>query len=261
MKITFQSLFMEKRPVIGTFMHIPAVEIVEIAGLCGYDMIVIGTEHTPFGMETAERLILAARSVGICPIVRVSERNESWVRKALDAGAAGIIFPNIMTAEDARLAVSLSKYAPEGIRGACPNVRAADYGRRGLNYYAEANREVAVILLIEHICGYNNFGEILNVPGIDAIYLGPYDLSVSMELAGQVYHPEVYEKLLDMMNRTHEKGLVCGNYSLDVDKTKEWLDKGMDFMLYNTDTSVLMQKYGADLKELKNDSIDRSVNE
>jgi len=248
---SFQALFSQGRPVIGTFLHIPASEIVEIVGLCGYDAIVIDTEHTSFGIETAERLILAARAADICPIVRVSTKSPDWVRKALDAGAAGIIFPNIASEEDARLAVSLSKYAPVGERGACPNVRAADFGKRGLSYYAEANSETAVILLIEHIKGYEEFDKILDVPGIDAIYLGPYDLSVSMELAGQVNHPDVLRVLDDMMVRAHKKGLLCGNYCLDIEKTKEWLRKGMDFMLYNTDVSVLMQKYGADLEELR----------
>lgn len=231
-------------------MHIPANEIVEIVGLAGYDAIVIDTEHTPFGIETAEKLILAARAVNICPIVRVSSKKPDWVRKALDAGAAAIIFPNIVSAEDAKLAVSLTKYAPIGERGACPNVRAADYGLIGSSYYAEANRETAVILLIEHIKGYENFDDILNVKGFDAIYLGPYDLSVSMELAGQVNHSEVIRVLNDMMIQTHRKGLLCGSYSVDINSTKNWLRKGMDYMLYNTDVSVLMQKYTDDLKQL-----------
>lgn len=249
--VSFKELVKKKKKLLGSIVHIPAEEVVEIIGLCGYDMVFIDTEHVPYGVETAQRLILAAHAVDICPFARVSSVTDDWVRKLLDAGAAGIIFPNISSAEDAKLAVSLAKFAPMGTRGACPNVRASKYSLSGPEYFEQANKDTAVMLIIENIDGVNNLDEILEIPGIDAISLGPYDLSVSMDLAGQVTHPDVMEKLMIILEKAHAKNLPASMYVKDTEKAKEWFARGIDIMWYETDVSLLARIYSRDRELLE----------
>lgn len=153
-----------------------------------------------------------------------------------------MIVPNIDTAEQAAQAVALSKFTPEGIRGACPGVRANRYGAGGSEYYETANRETAVIALVESPEGVKNFDEIIRVPGLTAVFLGPVDLSVAMGLKGDVSAPEVREALLDMVHRAGRAGVPVGALGLDPVFVRELFDKGLDFLAYGIDTILMYQK-------------------
>ena len=250
MRKSFNELLREERKLIGSIVHIPATELVEILGYAGYDLVLIDTEHTPFGMETAQQLVLAAQAVDMCPIIRVPEITEANVKKALDAGASGVIFPDIETADQARRAVSYAKYAPLGTRGACLNVRSAHYSLMGKDHFSNANEETSSIMLVESLKGFDNMEDILAVEGVDAVFLGPYDLSVSMGLAGMVHSKEVLDVLKAMMRRSHSCGVPVGIYERDLDMAKEWLNLGIDYVFYETDVSFIADCYKANLERI-----------
>ena len=199
--IPFQTLLDEKKPFLGTFVQSAAPEFIEASAYAGFRFASIDLEHTYYGTEKAAELIRAGEAAGLSMLVRVPSLDPVWIKKSLDLGAAGVIVPNIDTAEQAAQAVALSKFTPEGIRGACPGVRANRYGAGGSEYYETANRETAVMALVESPEGVKNFDAIIRVPGLTAVFLGPVDLSVAMGLKGNVGAPEVRETLLDMVHR------------------------------------------------------------
>jgi 2-keto-3-deoxy-L-rhamnonate aldolase RhmA len=243
MKKSFKELIKTKRQFIGSFVMIPAPEVVEIAAYSGLDFIGIDEEHTQFASETAANLLRAAEAADVPCVIRVPEGSEVYIKKALDIGAAGIIIPNIAERHQLEKAVRFAKFSPMGARGACPCVRANQYGRGDNRYYDISNRDTAVMALVEGTDGINNFDEIITVPGVDAIYLGPVDLSLSLGLGGDIYDRRVTDALEIMIKKTQAKGICIGVFSMKIDDAKKWLGKGVDFIMFNTDTVLFQEKY------------------
>ena len=146
----------------GVILQLPSEELAEILAHAGVDVIILDTEHSPTGYEKLVSLIRACETFGALAFVRVpSARDEAAIKRALDAGAGGIMIPNVDTAEDARRAVEYAKFPPLGRRGACPFVRANAYGGEDrTDFYAKANAETAIILLVESPEGIRNLPEI-----------------------------------------------------------------------------------------------------
>lgn len=161
----------DRTPLIATFSIIPSVEVVELIGFAGFDAVILDIEHGSHGSEALGPLILAARARGIYPVVRVRSSDPTGIAAALDAGAAGVIVPQIGSIEEAEKAVRAARFAPEGNRGANPFVRGADYSGR-LEWFAEANREVAVLLMIEGKGGLADLDQIAALPHLDGISSG-----------------------------------------------------------------------------------------
>jgi len=171
--------------LLGTWIQTASPDVVEIAGHAGLNFVVIDTEHTSFGIETSDCLLRAAECVGLAALIRVSHKDPTLVMKALDAGAQGIVYPGVSKRKDAEQAVKASKYHPLGERGACPFVRSGGHNILDWEKYAaEANKNTAVILLLEGKEGVDNLDEIISVPGVDVNMLGPFDLSVSLGVGG-----------------------------------------------------------------------------
>jgi len=242
MKRHFSELKEAGRSFIGTGVMVPSAEIVEIAGYVGFDFVIIDEEHTQFESETAIDLVRAAEAADIIPIIRVPEVSEVYLKKALDTGVSAVVVPNITDKEAAEKAVYYSRFSPIGGRGACPCVRANQFGKGDNSYYEKANRDVTVIALIEGAKGMENFDEILDVQGIDAIYIGPVDLSVSMGLQGDIHDPRVIEAMEQLIGKAQKKGHIVGTYCMDINDAKKWMSKGINFIDYSTDTVMFMEK-------------------
>ena len=225
--------------VTGTFTRIPNAELVEIMAHAGFDFVILDTEHTAFGMETAIDLARAADAAGIAPLVRVTENSPSLIAKALDIGSQGVVIPRVSTREDAIRAVQAARFHPLGQRGACPRVRAGNYSAmESTEYFARANDETLLILLVETAEGAMNLPEIVSVPGIDAIMLGATDLSQSLGVPGQNYHPKVLSKLAEMSASIREAGLVLGRVAFSIEEAHADLDEGARFLVYSGDETI-----------------------
>lgn len=253
--ILFQNLLDEGKPFLGTFIQSASPEFIEASAYAGFRFAAIDLEHAYYGIEKAAELVRAGEAAGLSMLIRVPALDAVWIKKSLDLGAAGIIVPNIDTAEQVAQAVALSKFTPDGARGACPGVRSNRYGAGGSEYYETANRETAVIALVESPEGVKNFDEIIRVPGITAVFLGPVDLSVSMGLKGDLSAPEVREILLDMVRRAGAAGIPVGALGLDPAFVRELFDAGLDFLAYGIDT-ILMYRT---CKEIMRSIFDESI--
>ncbi|MCW5982810.1 MAG: hypothetical protein KIT09_32270 [Bryobacteraceae bacterium] len=228
--------------VIGTFVTIPSPQIVEILGLAGFDFVVIDTEHGAINLETTENLIRAAVAGGVCPLVRVSHCDPIAIRQPLDMGAAGVHVPQIESAEQARLAVESATFHPKGNRGLQPYVRAASYRAFPTpEYLAETNRNVSVVLHIEGARGVAAFDEIAGVDGVNVAFLGPYDLSQSLGIPGQVDSPLVRDKMKEIVGAAKDKPVRIGTYCDDVATAWQWRDLGVTYLAVSLDANVLLR--------------------
>jgi 4-hydroxy-2-oxoheptanedioate aldolase len=191
----FSSLVARSGVAIGTWSQIASAEVVDIIGASGFDFTIVDTEHGAFALETAENLVRACDAAGIVPIVRVPS-NETWmITKALDIGAAAVVVPKIASVAEAERAVSSSRFAPQGTRGACPCIRAGDHFVRDWREFAGADNAAGVIALIEMPQAIDAIEAIASISGLSGLICGPFDLSVSMGLDGDSTHPRVVEAL------------------------------------------------------------------
>jgi 4-hydroxy-2-oxoheptanedioate aldolase len=197
-----------------------------------------------------QNLIRAAEIAGMIPIVRVPLETVSDIGRVLDIGAGGVQIPQICNASQARMAVEVSKFSPLGNRGVCRFVRAAKYSVMDrFEYFKKAN-EALVILQLEGKETIENLDEILEVKGVDVIFVGPYDLSQSLGVQGQVEHKLVAEKIEEINVRCREKGIATGVFVDSMGALEKWKKSGTQYLSYSVDVGLyaeycreLIEKY------------------
>ncbi|MBC8589179.1 HpcH/HpaI aldolase family protein [Paratissierella segnis] len=233
-----------KSNVIGPFMKLPSPAVVEIAALAGFDFVIIDCEHGPLNMLEAENMIRAAHLSNMSAVIRVGENNPNMISRALDIGADAVQIPQISTKEDAINAVKSSKFSPLGERGVCKYVRAAGYSSMDKSeYFKYANENTLVIIHIEGLEGIENLDEILEVEGIDVIFIGPYDLSQSLGIPGDVNNVKVEEKMKEVVNKASAKGKIVGTFVDDIDAANKWKSLGIQYMSYAVDVGIIYDSF------------------
>ena len=196
-------------PSIGTWMSMAHPSIAEILAMAGYDWVVIETEHTAIDVSEVLRLIIAIEQRGSVPLVRLAWNDPIQAKAVLDSGAAGVLIPMVNTKADAELAVQITKYPPLGSRGV-GLARAQGYGEHFDAYVQNANADTLLLVQIEHRDAVNNIEAILSVAGIDGIFIGPYDLSLSLGIPGNLTHPDLLEAKHKVLSATLARGLIAG---------------------------------------------------
>ena len=220
----------------------------EILAETGFDWLFIDAEHGPFDPHDTQGMLQAA---GDCPcVIRVPAGDEVWIKKALDIGAAGIIVPQVNSAEHAERLVRMCKYSPEGVRGV-GLARAHRYGINFEGYIENANRETAVILQAEHKDAVANIESIVKVPGIDAILIGPYDLSASLGKIGQVSHPEVKAMIDHVMTVCHAADVKLGIFGVTPDAVLPYYRKGFSLIRVGVDSLFIVKSATETLNEVR----------
>ena len=231
----------EKRVVIGVFCELPCPESVEIIGLAGWDFVVIDCEHAPITAALLPGMMRAASAAGVPAIVRVAASEPSAIQHALDAGASGVQIPQIASVEAARAAVAASRFHPLGARGFNPFVRAADFSASATTeFFARANDEVALILQIESAAGVEAVDGILELAGIDALFIGPYDLSQSLGIPGQTAHAKVFAAAERIVKSAEARDVAVGVFTNSEQEARRWLDIGVRYLCFSVDTVFLL---------------------
>ncbi|UCF92768.1 MAG: hypothetical protein JSW39_01015 [Desulfobacterales bacterium] len=245
----FRAQIKDGRLLIGTMITLSSPEVAEILADVGFDWLFVDTEHSPFDVQSAQGILQAAGDRCPC-VLRVPSSDEVWIKKALDIGAAGIIVPQVSSARQAERIVAFAKYPPEGSRGVGLG-RAHRYGLRFQEYLASANREVAVIVQAEHIQTVKNIATIVRVPGIDAIFVGPYDLSASLGKTGQVTHKAVLKAIDRVKTACLKAGVRLGIFGTTAAAVQPFIAQGFSLITVGTDTLFTASAAGATLAELK----------
>lgn len=228
---SFRGYLRENRPLVGFFTGITSPALVEMAGYANFDFVIIDNEHGPAAIETTEHMIRAARCAGIVPLVRVSGANPQEILRTLDVGAAGVQVPQVNTREQAKLVVDAVKFPPMGNRGVAYSTRAGGYGFfGGLEHIQASNEHTVVITHIETVEAVNNLEAILTVKGIDVLFVGPSDLSVSMGYPGNPGHPEVQATIAGCLKRIAAAGITPGVLITNKDEFHRYASLGARFM-------------------------------
>jgi 2-keto-3-deoxy-L-rhamnonate aldolase RhmA len=247
--LSFRHRLKEGRPLMGALLQIPLPEVAEIYATAGYDWLFLDLEHSP--MEARQALdILVAVDTRVPCVVRVPWNDEAHIKKALDIGATGIIVPLVNTADDARLAVGRCKYPPQGVRSV-GITRAQRFDLDFDDYMRRANDEVAVIVQIEHVDAARNIDAILDVPGIDGVFVGPFDLSGSMDKPGKINDPEVQQAIRDIIRACEKRDIARCIYAHTPAHAKTYLEQGYRVIGLCTDYITLARAAVAALKEVR----------
>jgi len=224
--------------VIGPFMNCAYPAFIEICGHAGFDFAVIDMEHGPLHTLVAEDLCRAADCVGLAPVVRVRKNDAPQIQRALDIGSAGVQVPQIETKEDAQACVKAAKYSPLGTRGLSFGTRAGMYTSAGTQITDKLNAESLVVVHVEGIRGVENLAEIVSVPHIDVIFLGPYDLSQSLGIPGQVRDSRVIDLMQNCISIIRNTGKAVGTFTDNPETAKQWIDAGIQYIGLGMDVSI-----------------------
>jgi 2-keto-3-deoxy-L-rhamnonate aldolase RhmA len=220
--------------------------LIEIAGYAGFDFVMIDTEHANVDAVQLEHLVRAADAAGIEPLVRVAANDPTLIRHALEAGARGIIVPQVRTSADVAAAVSAAKYPPDGTRGMCPATRAARYSVEGWDQYARAsNDNVLIIPILEHPDAITNADEICALPQVNAILFGSADLGMALGAGGQgMGHPDVaaaFERVLEVAAR-HDTAVMAVPFpDLSAEACEQLVSSGVSILLHSVDELLFAQ--------------------
>jgi 4-hydroxy-2-oxoheptanedioate aldolase len=230
------------RPAFGTWSQIRSEECVDMLGSAGLDFTIVDCEHGAFGIATAEKLFRACDANGLVPLVRLPSADPNFAGQALDAGAAGLVVPGIESPEQLARMVAATRFAPDGTRGACPCVRAGGHFIRDWRGYAsEQARTTGTIALVETRAGLDAIAEICAVPGLSALMLGPFDLSVSLGFAGDYRHKDVQAALDRMLAAARARNLPVFAPIFDPDPAEAarqraaWTERGASHFVIGTD--------------------------
>jgi 2-dehydro-3-deoxyglucarate aldolase/4-hydroxy-2-oxoheptanedioate aldolase len=233
----FKKKLHQATPLFGTIQTLASPEITEIICAAGFDWLFVDLEHSAMSFRDAQIILQAANPALDC-MIRVPANQEEWIKKSLDLGAAGIIIPQIQSGQEAARAVSLCKYPPEGERSV-GIARAQGFGSRFDQYVSEANNEISVILQIEHIQAVEQIDTIMGVPGIDALIIGPYDLSASMGKTGLIADSDVQQAIATVKACADQASIPTGIFGINPSAVKPYLEAGYTLIAVGMDTLML----------------------
>lgn len=250
----FKERLAKGEAVYGPFMKATDAAFVECSGYAGFDFVILDMEHGPVGFSGLQHLVRAAEVSGIISVVRTYDSSEMAIGKALDLGAKGIQVPQVRSASGAREVVKAARFFPDGERGVCRFVRAARYSATPRDeYFRKANRSL-VILQIEGTQAIDELDEILRVEGFDILFVGPYDLSQSLGVPGQVSHPSVIEAIENITGKARAAGVVLGVFCDTPESAALWRKAGIQYLSYSVDVGIYTEACISIIHKLKHEN-------
>lgn len=240
MGVDFASKLRECEPVAGCWISIGHPASAELLAGVGYDFAVLDGEHTEMTLEALATVIRAvgAADTDTAPIVRVASNDPIEVERVLDLGPVGVMIPSIDTADEAKRAVDACTYRPQGRRGIA-GYRAAGYGADLQEYVESANEDVLTIVLVESKTGVENAEEIAAVSSVDALFIGPVDLSASLDIFGEYSSPVMQDAIDDIVKAANDAGIPVGTLATSREEIATRDGWGVDFLAMGPDLAML----------------------
>lgn len=235
--------------LLGTILTLPSPEIAELLSQAGFDWLFVDMEHTSLGVKDVQRILQAVGKEFPC-LVRVPVMDEAWIKKVLESGPAGIIVPHVNTLEEVEKVLRWSKYPPEGIRSVGIS-RAQDYGLNLQEYMEKANETIAIVPQVEHIEAVKNLESFVKIPGLSAIFVGPYDLSGSVGKLGKVKDQEVQGMIQEVQAICSKAGMVTGIFGVDAEEVNPYIEIGYSLVAIGMDTSYVLKSAQQTLHALR----------
>lgn len=246
-----RDLLRKGQPTIGTWLQLPSPDVAELVARAGYDWLAIDMEHASFGVSVLPDIFRAIECAGCAPFARLPEADKVWIKAALEAGAQGLIFPMIESASQLADAIDLATYSgqdfwrrPGETASAYRGVgfcRANNFGKNFNEYRENRAPNIFLVAQIEHIAAVENIDAILNHKRLDAIMVGPYDLSGSMGLTGQFDKPEFQAAMNRISDACKRHGVVMGAHVVEPSPQllKAEIERGSRFLAYGIDSVFL----------------------
>jgi 2-dehydro-3-deoxyglucarate aldolase len=234
---------------LGTWITLAHPAIAEMAAKAGFDWVAVDLEHSAITLRECEDLIRVIDLAGCTPLVRLTSNDPDQIKRVMDSGARGVIVPHVSAPAEAASAVAATRYQPRGVRGV-GLARAQAYGADFKGYRARLERDTVVVAMIESAAGVENADAILAVDGIDAYFLGPYDLSASLGVPGQLDHPKV-EAAIARVRRAGRRARKPGGIHVvepDAAHLRRRLREGFRFVAYSLETRIYDTAIRAALK-------------
>ena len=245
----FRNRLQQGELLLSTLISLPSAEIVELLSKLGFDWLFVDGEHGPFDTLQMQKMLQAASPSCPC-IIRVPNYESVSIKKALDIGAAGIIVPQIKTAEETKAAVQAAKYPPQGIRGV-GLARAHEYGISFTDYLDAANEQTCVIIQAETKEAIDNIEAITAIDGVDAILIGPYDLSANLGYTGQIEHPEVTSAIKKVALACKNQNVKLGYFGVNAEAVAPYIDTGFTLITVGVDSLFLLNGAQQTLTQLR----------
>ena len=241
---------------LGTFSAIGSPLAVESLRYTGLDYVIVDTEHSPAGIESAAAQIAAAQGAGLTALARANEISRTAVLRLLDVGAQGVVVPCVETVEEVRELVRYAKYAPLGNRGFCPT-RDGGYGYDEISmqgteaYFAHANRETLLIPQCETVGCLEHIEEITAMDGVDGIFVGPFDLSIALGRPMAFDCDEMRAALDRILNACHKNNKMAFIFCGDAQAAKTRAAQGFDSVTAGLDIMALVDSYRAMVQDIR----------
>jgi len=229
-----KDLFKQGKPTLGTWLSLPTCLSAEAMGYVGFDWFVIDTEHGAHNIETVENLVRTVELSGAVPMARIGWNDLVYAKWMLDRGVMGLVIPLVNTKEEAEKAVRACKYPPEGLRGVAGG-RITKFGHDGGQYMKTANDNTLVVVQIETAEAVKNVDEIFSVEGVDAGFVGPADLSISMGIFGQLDHPRFKEAIEKVLAAGKKHGVAVGMHTQTPQDAAMRIGQGMQFVALSSE--------------------------
>ena len=233
----------EGQPQIGLWISLASNIAAEVIAPSGYDWVLLDMEHSPGDVNSILGQLQVFARTGTTAIVRPDWNDAVLVKRLLDLGAPGLLFPMIQSAEEARAAVAATRYPPHGIRGVAGSTRANRYGRDA-DYFDKIADETAVLIQLETQKALGDADAITAVDGITGVFFGPGDIAADMGLLGQPLHDDVWAAIRPVARRLIDRGMPVGTLVSDPAFARELLEFGFSFVAVGSDTALLAR--GAD---------------
>jgi 2-keto-3-deoxy-L-rhamnonate aldolase RhmA len=240
-------------PPVGTWIMSASPLVAEAVGHAGFDFGVIDMEHSPLDLRDVLHLLQAVGNTKMIPVVRVPWNDPVCVKRVLDAGATTVQFPMVQNAQEAAAAVAATRYPPQGLRGMAGMSRATQFGMRP-DFVRTANREMGVIVQLESPEALDALESIAAVPGVDALFVGPADLSAAMGHPGHLMHPLVMERMVRAARRAGELGVPIGTLGNTAQAAAQYRAAGFSFVAVGADLGLLMSGAQSALAALRGQS-------
>jgi 2-dehydro-3-deoxyglucarate aldolase len=230
-----------RQPTLGCFLGLGSPNVAELLAHAGFDWLVIETEHSALDSAEIEHMLMGISGTEAVPMVRLPSADPVYIQRSLDFGAMGIVVPMVKTADQARAIVRATRYPPTGTRGYNP-LRASHYSFDSKDYFYRANDNILVVLILETKEAVENLKAITAVPGIDVLYLGPFDLCLSLGLDPMRQpHPEVEGVIETMLAVGKDSGVAMGIHVMNPDELHQRQAQGFRMMSYSTDYTILAE--------------------
>jgi 2-dehydro-3-deoxyglucarate aldolase/4-hydroxy-2-oxoheptanedioate aldolase len=229
---------------LGTgFWQLRSPEVARILAAAGFNWAFVDTEHGGFDLESVQDICRVSNLAGLCPIVRVGDLQYTLVARALDCGAQGVIFPRVESVELLEKAISWTKFPPVGIRGYGLTIQQVNYENVTMPQIMEhVNENTLVVMQIETKRALDMREELLAVPGIDVVMIGPADLSISLGVPGDFLHPVMVEAMEAIRDTCLRRGIAPGTQTRSLPQAKFWRERGMTFLGCSNETGMLLDR-------------------